>query len=179
MEQEFSEFRESNKINTTSMHSSDRGCVYPRMHWAGGLCLGGVCPGVGVSGWGVSAQGVGMSAWGMSAQGVGVSAQGGVCLEWCGRHPRDLRQTHTPCEENDWQTGVKTLPCHNFIAGGKYFIFLVCSSSLFNFGWGSNCPYFGLSHAFKVRSSWGKMFLFSRHNLRCYAYQSCKIASEL
>ena len=47
MEQEFSEFRESNKINTTSMHSSDRGCVYPRMHWAGGVCLGGVCPGGG------------------------------------------------------------------------------------------------------------------------------------
>ena len=29
-----------------------------------------------------------------------------------------------PCEQNDWQTGVKTLPCRNFVAGGKY-------------GWGS------------------------------------------
>ena len=38
----------------------------------------------------------------------GVSAQGCVC----GRHPL--------CEQNDWQTGVKTLPCRNFVAGGKY-----------------------------------------------------------
>ena len=26
---------------------------------------------------------------------------------------------HTPREQNDWQTGVKTLPCRNYVAGGK------------------------------------------------------------
>ena len=25
----------------------------------------------------------------------------------------------TPCEQNDSQTGVKTLPCRNFVEGGK------------------------------------------------------------
>ena len=25
----------------------------------------------------------------------------------------------TPCEQNDWQTGVKTSPCRNFVAGGN------------------------------------------------------------
>ena len=28
-------------------------------------------------------------------------------------------ETSPPCEQNDWQTGVKTLPCRNFVAGGK------------------------------------------------------------
>ena len=27
--------------------------------------------------------------------------------------------THTPCERNDWQTGVKILSRRNFVAGGK------------------------------------------------------------
>ena len=26
----------------------------------------------------------------------------------------------TSCEQNDWQTGVKTLPCCNFVAGGIF-----------------------------------------------------------
>ena len=41
--------------------------------------------------------------------GACVAGGGGVCM------------AHTPphCEQNDWQTGVKTLSCHNFVAGGK------------------------------------------------------------
>ena len=26
----------------------------------------------------------------------------------------------SPCEQNDWQTGIKTLPCRNVVAGGNY-----------------------------------------------------------
>ena len=65
-------------------------------HWAGG-CLprGGFCPG-GVYPRGVSPGGVYL---------------GGVCP--------DQRQTPPPREQNDWQTGVKTLPCHNFAADGN------------------------------------------------------------
>ena len=32
--------------------------------------------------------------------------------------PGGLWQT-PPCEENDWQRGVKTLPCRNFVVGGN------------------------------------------------------------
>ena len=28
-----------------------------------------------------------------------------------------VRETPSPCEQNDWQTGVKTLPSHNFVCG--------------------------------------------------------------
>ena len=44
--------------------------------------------------------GEGVSAW-------GVSAHGAVCLG-----------VYTPCEQNDWQAGVKTLP-QTLFAGGK------------------------------------------------------------
>ena len=60
----------------------------------------------------------GVSAWGVSAQRRclprGVSARV-VCV------------ADTPCEQNDWQTGVKTLPCRNFVAGGS-----VKSNALFS-----------------------------------------------
>ena len=59
-----------------------------------------------MSGQGLSAQ------WGVCSGGgvcpgeegvfLGVSAQGSVC--------------QTPCEQNDWQMLVKTLPCHNYVA---------------------------------------------------------------
>ena len=42
---------------------------------------------------------------------LGVSAQRGVCSNAC--------WDTSPCEQNDWQTGVKTLPFHNFIADGN------------------------------------------------------------
>ena len=90
------------RLLTISQHALHRGSVHPSIHWpegclpGGGVCQGGrgVCPGDGVSAQG----GV---CWGVSAQ---------ECV--CGRHPL--------CEQNDWQTGVKTLPCRNFVAGGKY-----------------------------------------------------------
>ena len=69
-----------------------QGCVYPSMHWTGGVCRG-------------------CLPWGVSAQG---------CV-WQ-TPPRDQRQT-PPCKQKDWQTGVKTLPCHNFVAGGNKVIF--------------------------------------------------------
>ena len=33
--------------------------------------------------------------------------------------PSACWDTHSPCEQNDWLTGVKMLPCGNFVAGGK------------------------------------------------------------
>ena len=75
--------------------------------WGGGgvgVCLGGVSaqmgclPRGGVS-WG----------WGVSAQG-GVCIVGGVCRGGC--------LPNTP-PWTEWQTGVKTLPCHNYVADGN------------------------------------------------------------
>ena len=63
-----------------------------------------------------------MSARGVSAQGVsagGVSARG-VCV-W---------QTALPCRQNDRQ--VKTLPCRDFVAGGKNYRKSKISSDLKN-----------------------------------------------
>ena len=109
--------------------------VHPSMQWAGGVCLRGCLPrGVSaqrVSAWGCLPGGVclggvcqGVSAWEVSAQGgvcLGVSA-GGVS-----RHP-------SPCEWNDWQTGVKTLPCRNYVADGNKLIryFLIQNARQFN-----------------------------------------------
>ena len=53
----------------------------------------------------------------------GVSDQGGVCLgvsalNGClskGCLPRGV-STRQPREQNDWQTGVKTLPCRNYVS---------------------------------------------------------------
>ena len=65
------------------------------------VCRGGV-----FSGGGVSTQGV--SFWEVSAQGV--STQGSGCL------PDTIPP---PSLWTAWQTGIKTLPCHNFIVAGK------------------------------------------------------------
>ena len=96
------------------------GCVppacwpYPSMHWAVVGCLpgGGLCPGDVWSG-------------GCMLRGVGVYPRGG-CLSGGGCLPRGVLQTPPrtetdtpPCEQNDWQTGVKTLPCRNFVADGN------------------------------------------------------------
>ena len=58
-------------------------CVYPYMHWAGGVCIPACTRQGGV--YSSMHWAVGVSAWGVSAQGV--SARG------CGRHP--------PREQND------------------------------------------------------------------------------
>ena len=78
--------------------------------------------------------GVSQHAWGRGVSAQGVSARGsahrgvfpsGVCPGGClpraksaqadmsGRHPSP------PHEQNDWQTSVKILPCHNFVADGN------------------------------------------------------------
>ena len=42
---------------------------------------------------------------------AGVSGQGVSCPGGVWQAP--------PCEQNDWQTGVKILPCRNLVADGK------------------------------------------------------------
>ena len=119
------------RLLTISKHALCRG-GYPRMHWTGGVYPsmhweGGVCPEGGY----VSTQGGslprgslpgGCLLRGVSSQEVssqGVSAARGVCLpRGEGVSAQGVWQI-PPCEHNDWQTGVKTLPCHNFVAGGK------------------------------------------------------------
>ena len=80
-----------------------QGCL-PRGVSAWGCLPWGVCPGEGVStqGRGCLPRGGGVYPGGMSAQGV--SDQGVY-----GRHPPVNRMT---------DTGVKTLPCRNFVEGG-------------------------------------------------------------
>ena len=73
----------------------------------GGVCLGVVvCPG-------------GVSSRAMSAQGGvcpgGVFPGAGVCP---GRRSVCPEGVKTPLW-TEWQTGVKTLPCRNFVAGGN------------------------------------------------------------
>ena len=80
--------------------------VYPSMHWAGGvsqhaLTRGGVWPGE------VSDQGRCLPR-GYVYPG-GLSAKGGL--------PPMHAGIHLPCEQNDWQTGIKTLPFANFVCG--------------------------------------------------------------
>ena len=42
-----------------------------------------------------------------------------VCVAGGGMHDTLATPTPHPREQNDWQTGVKTLPCRNFVAGGN------------------------------------------------------------
>ena len=53
------------------------------------------------------------------AQGVSAQGVGGVCPEW-GVSAQGGCLAGGVCEQNDWQTDVKTLPCHNFVADGNY-----------------------------------------------------------
>ena len=62
---------------------------------SGGLCLGGLCLG-------------------------GVSGQGGLCLGGVSVQGGLPDRDPFPREQNDWQTGVKTLSCNNFVADGIY-----------------------------------------------------------
>ena len=102
-----------------STHLSDQNiktqvvCIPACTGQEGSVCQGvsaqgGVCPGQCLPRRGVYPESVclGVSAWGVSTQLVSarrVSA----------RHPL------VPCEQNDLQTGVKTLPCCNYIADGN------------------------------------------------------------
>ena len=89
-----------------SMHRV--GVVYPSMHWAGGVCPGGVCRGCLPSGVCPGGSAGGGSAWGVTDT-----------HQTRGRHP--LLWT-------EWQIGVKTLPCRNFLAGGND-LHVCCSRS--------------------------------------------------
>ena len=81
------------------MHSSRIRIVRCSSRLLGGVFPGGCLPG-GVSAWG----GVYVCSEGSLPRGGGVCVPGGgVC----------------PCERNDGQIGVKTLPCRNYIADGK------------------------------------------------------------
>ena len=96
------------RLLTISQHALRRG-LYPSLHWAG-ECVS------------------------QHALGLGLSIQGGVCLRGCLPKgvvcPRGLSTwgecvAETPGPEADtplwteWQTGVKTLSCCNFVAGGN------------------------------------------------------------
>ena len=86
--------------------------------WSGGCLpgLGGALPGLGgiclvLGGW--SAWSGVVSAWsrGCSAWSGGVSAwSSGVCLVQAGGVVSQHALRQTPCEQNEWQTGVKILP---------------------------------------------------------------------
>ena len=91
--------------------------VYPSMHWAGG-----VCP-EGVSAWGVSAQGgvcpEGVSAWEGCLPRGDVSGHGGLVVSLQGGFIPACTGADTPPLWTEWQTGVKTLPCRNYVADGN------------------------------------------------------------
>ena len=98
-----------------SQHALDRGCLPRGVSGQGGVWLR----------WGVWPRGGCLAKKGVSGQGEclarGMSARGGVCPGVCVADiPLNQRQTPPPCEQNDSQTGVKTLPCRNFVAGGKH-----------------------------------------------------------
>ena len=124
------------------------GCV-PPAHWPsrggvsvldcknpGGVCPGGVCPGGvmwGCMSRGVSVQGVsarGLSAWGWSCDlshhafdvtcmlpphQLSVNTSAAAYIVW----PRCMLGYTAPLLWTEWQTGVKILPCRNFVVGGK------------------------------------------------------------
>ena len=73
---------------------------------------GGFCPGVSVQG--------GLSLWGASVQDESVreTPRRNKGPETEAPPRRNMGpETETLCEQNDWQTGVKTLPSRNFVWG--------------------------------------------------------------
>ena len=72
----------------------------------------------GVSAWGREC----LHGWGMSCLPRGMSVQGGVCQGCLPRGVYLCRGMYVadPPPWTEWQTGVKTLPCRNFVAGGNY-----------------------------------------------------------
>ena len=98
------------------------GSVWGASVWRRGVSAwGSLCPGVSVQGGlcpGIFVQGSlsrGFLSRGVSVQGV--SVQEGQCPgSLC---PGGSPWQRPPPPETEWHTGVKTLPCHNFVAGGK------------------------------------------------------------
>ena len=93
------------RLLTVSQHALRWGCVsqHARRGLPGGLSA------QGVSAWGwVSTEGClprGLSTWGCLPRGVADTPPG--------------EQRQTPPLWTEWQTGVKTLPCRNLVAGGE------------------------------------------------------------
>ena len=103
------------------------GCVLSTAVAVTGVCLpqcmlGYVCPGEDVcpsACWDMSA---GVSAPVHAGLGlpldVSASVHAGICLSRGVSAPVHAG-IHPCCEQNDWQTGVKTLPCCNYVADGN------------------------------------------------------------
>ena len=101
-----------------SVRVSARGCLH------GDVCKGGVCPGVSVQG--LSVQGVSAQEGCLprGCQPTGVRpVEGGVCPGGGGVFPGWVGVCPVECLPEppwtEWQTGVKTLPCCNYIADGN------------------------------------------------------------
>ena len=90
------------------------GCVPPARYRMGGLCPGGLYPGGSLS--------RGVSVWGFLSRGSlsrGISVRGGVPLSR-GVSVQGVSLTEMPVPPwTESQTRVETLPCRNFVAGGK------------------------------------------------------------
>ena len=94
------------KCTMSATVASGRGVCAWGVSTQGGVCLGGCLPGDVCPG-GLPREGC--DCGGVCSGGClprGVSAWGDVCET-------------PPCEQNDWQTPVKILPCRNFVADGK------------------------------------------------------------
>ena len=103
----------------------------------GGGCLTRVCLPRGCLSWGCLPWGVcasGVSAWGLSAQeGVSQGVSTGGCLPGRGSTQGIVWKTPPlPCEQNDWQTGMKTLPCRNYVTDGKKFAVMALMPTLYS-----------------------------------------------
>ena len=104
-----------------SMYWVGRG-VYPSMHWAGGVsqhALGEGCVSQHALGGGmcVSLHSLGRGVYPSIYWAGGVSAQVGGCLSTGVCIPACTEADTPTCEQNDRQTGVKTLPFRNFVCG--------------------------------------------------------------
>ena len=84
----------------TRMHSSRMRIASSSIHRGACVPNGGVCP------------------RGPACPG-GVCTWGGVCARGACMARRVCVALTPLCEQNDWQTGVKTLPCRNFVAGSN------------------------------------------------------------
>ena len=90
-----------------SLQSAGEGVCISAMHWAGEVSAGGGMSAQGGVCWGGCLPRGNVCPGGMFAKDGGLAARGCVA------------DTPPPREQNDRQV-YKTLPCHNFIAGGNY-----------------------------------------------------------
>ena len=110
----FPSVRRIGNIYTTSVHSSRMRLAHLLTVSQNALCNGGVCIPACTGRGCVSVLGRCLPK-GVSAQGVC------VCPGVCGRHPPGPEADTPPPTPlwTEWQTGVKSLPCRNLVAGGN------------------------------------------------------------